>query len=368
MSEKKHLYYFDFLRLLAAFGVVYMHAAAGALRGTMTIGWQGMNLLTSFFFTAVPLFMMLSGYLLLSSERTTDIGLLLKKRLPRLLVPLLTWTVVVVLYLMYRWEETTIAQFFTRLSTALHTPAWVHFWYMYTLAALYLIAPVLYGGLRGLNRKGHLFVLTLIGLISLKSMLQALLPAKLDVYLNIDLLNKITFFDGHLATFILGYYLGNLKRKIPNRWLVGASVLLLGVIVCGTAWLSRAHGGYDAQFQNQSAGFEVLLAGCIFLLFKQNGNRDTRFFKVFPVVPLTYAIYFMHNILLGVMLEQHPAQTLWDTVWMSAVNFLVCYLVTKTVASVKPICYLFTGISYQEACNSCNWVYTFKRVFKKAGT
>lgn len=368
MPEKKHLYYFDFLRFFAAFGVVYMHAAAGALRGEINLQWQGMNLLTSLAFTAVPLFMMMSGYLLLSSERTTDISLLLKKRLPRLLLPLLTWTVIAILYIMYRWEETTLLQFTNRLLPTLHTPIWVHFWYMYTLVALYLIAPILRGGLQALDRKGHIFVLVLVGLVSLKTILQTLLPARFDAYLNIDIINKLTFFDGHLATFILGFYLGSMKRKIPNGWLAGAGVLLLGIITCGTAYLSASHGTYDAQFQNQSSGFEVLLAACVFLFFKQNCNREGKLFRWFSVVPLTYAIYFMHNILLGIMLEQHPATTLWETVWMSVVNFVVCYLVIKTVATVKPLCYLVTGIPFKEACNSCNWVYTYKRILKKAST
>lgn len=366
MSEKKHLHYFDFLRLMAAFCVVYMHAAAGALRGEINLQWQGINLITSFSFTAVPLFMMMSGYLLLSGERTSDIGLLLKKRLPRLLVPLLTWTVIAVLYIMYRWGETSPLQFLNRLLPALNTPIWVHFWYMYTLLALYLIAPILRGGLQALDRKGHIFVLSLVGLVSLKTVLQTLLPARFDAYLDIDIINKLTFFDGHLATFILGYYLGSVKRKIPNGWLVGAGVALLCIITCGTAYLSASHGTYDAQFQNQSSGFEVLLAACLFLFFKQNCNRETKLFRLFPVVPLTYAIYFMHNILLGIMLEQHPVTTLWETVWVSAVNFMICFLVTKTAATVKPLCYLITGMSYKEACNSCNWVYTFKRVLKKA--
>lgn len=365
MSEKKHLYYFDFLRLIAAVCVIYMHAAAGPLRGEINAGWQAMNVLTSFSFTAVPLFMMMSGYLLLSSERTPDVGVLLKKRLPRLLVPLLAWTVIAILYLMYRWGETSPAQFLSRLAAALDTPVWVHFWYMYTLVALYLIAPVLCGGLRALDRKGHLFVLTLIGLVSLKTILQVLLPARFDAYLNIDLIEQITFFDGHLATFVLGYYLGSLKRRIPNGFLIAASLLLLGVIIGGTACLSLSHGGYDAQFQNQSSGFEVLLAACIFLLFKQNCNRPTRLFRVFPAVPLTYGIYFMHNILLGIMLENNPAVTFGDTLGATALNFAICYLVLKTAATVKPLCFVITGISYKEACESCNWVYTFRRVFRR---
>ncbi len=365
MSERKHLYYFDILRIVAALGVVFMHVAAQPLRGGINGEWQVLNLLTSLSFTAVPLFMMMSGYLLLSGERTADVSLLLKKRLPRLLVPLLFWTVVVVLYLMYRWGETTAAQFFNRLLPALHQPAWIHFWYMYTLAALYVLSPVLNAALKNLDRKGHQLVLGIIGLITLKAVLTAFFPRWSATYLNIDLLNKLTFFDGHLATFILGYYLGRSKRRIPNGVLVSGAVALLGVITVGTAFASTASGGYDARFQTQSAGLEVLLAACLFLLFKQTCNRPCKVLERFPVVPLTYAIYFMHNIVVGIMQEQHPTVTLWETVWMTAANVVLCYLATKTAATVPVLCYAATGLTFGEACRSCNWIYTFKRCFRK---
>ena len=366
MSEKKHLYYFDYMRILAAVGVVFMHVAAQPLRGVMGGEWQVLNVLTSLAFTAVPFFMMMSGYLLLSGERTADISLLLKKRLPRLLVPLLFWTLVVVFYLMYRWHETTFAEFWARFLPALHKPAWIHFWYMYTLVALYVISPVLSVALRNLNRQGHLFVLSIIGLITLKAVLVAFFPQWSATYLNIDLLNKLTFFDGHLATFILGYYLGKSDRRIPNGALLLGAFALLAVITVGTSLASASAGGYDPRFQTQSAGLEVLLAACLFMFFKQTCNRPRKVLSRVPVVPLTYAIYFMHNILVGIMQEQHPTVTLWETLWMTAVNFVICYFVTKTAATVPGLCYAVTGLSFKEACRSCNWVYTFKRIFQKA--
>lgn len=366
MSEKKHLYYFDYMRILAAFGVVFMHVAAQPLRGSINGEWQVLNVLTSLAFTAVPFFMMMSGYLLLSGERTADVSLLLKKRLPRLLVPLMFWTVMVVFYLMYRWQDYTLTGFVTRLLPALHQPAWIHFWYMYTLLALYVISPVLSVALRNLDRKGHLFVLGIIGLITLKAVLTAFFPDWSATYLNIDLLNKLTFFDGHLATFILGYYLGKSDRRIPNVALGLGALVLLAVITVGTAFASSAAGGYDPRFQTQSAGLEVLLAACLFLLFKQRANRSTKLLSWVPVVPLTYAIYFMHNILVGIMQEQHPTVTLADTLQMTAVNFIICYFVTKTAATVPVLCYAVTGLSFKEACRSCNWIYTFKRIFQKA--
>ena len=360
--EKSHVHYFDYLRLMAAIGVVYMHTAASPLRGGIDPGWHGMNILTSLAFTAVPLFFMMSGYLLLTSEKTADISYLLKKRLPHLLVPLAGWTVVAVLWRAVLDSNFSLHSVLGGLLSALHTPAWVHFWYMYTLIALYVISPILYGGLRVLDKNGHIFLFSLCCLVSVQAIVQILFPA---TAIHIDLIDKLGIYGGCVALFLLGYYLGKLERKIPNWMLGSAALVTLTVIILGTWQRSAQAGQYDAAFQSQGAGFEVVLAACIFLLFKQNCNRPGKFFQAVAVTPLSLPIYLMHGISLSMLEGKVLITTFWDTLWVTAVNCLLCSFVMKTVASIKPLCYLATGMSYQKACDSCNWVYTFRKLKNK---
>lgn len=362
-TEDGHIHYFDALRFLASFSVIYMHTAAGPLRQSFSLDWEWMNLCTSFAFTAVPLFLMMSGYLLLSGKKTSDISILLKKRLPRLVIPLIGWTVVAALWNLYSQNMLTLQAFFDLMIQAISGPITVHFWYMYTLIALYALSPILYGGLHALDRKGHIYVLILIALITLKVMITAVLPDSLDKYVALDLLTKLQLFGGHLCTFVLGYYLGKLRKKIPNWVLVGLMVVLLTIIVLGTRTLSFSNGGYTQTFQNQSAGFEVVLAACIFLFFKQNISKPSKFFQAVPIVPLSFSIYLMHNILLSILhsIGMNPP-TFLGTLGMAVLNFLICFVVLKTVATIKPLCYLATGMTYSDACQSCNWIYTYHRL------
>ena len=87
MNERAHVEYFDWLRIIAALSVIFMHTAAGPLRAGINTGWHLLNVCTSLAFTAVPLFFMMSGYLLMTSRKTADISVLLRHRLPRLVVP-----------------------------------------------------------------------------------------------------------------------------------------------------------------------------------------------------------------------------------------------------------------------------------------
>ena len=107
----------------------------------------------------------------------------------------------------------------------------------------------------------------------------------------------------------------------------------------------------------------VTLAGCIFLLCKQTLNRPSRVLRAVPVIPLSLGIYFVHNILLSVMGHYwFDFVTFKDTVVMTALNFVLSYLIIKTLATVRPLCFAATGMSWRDACASCNWVYTFRRL------
>ncbi len=363
---KKHVYYFDSLRFMAAISVIYMHVAANPLRGTVNAHWQGMNILTSFAFTAVPLFFMMSGYLLLNDEKTTDISVLCKKRLPRLILPLITWTVIAVLWKLQFRLGFSLRGLYDGLVGALREPAWIHFWYMYALIALYILSPLVYHALKSLSKKGHILVFTLICLLNLKTMLSVLLPQSLKPLVQIQILDRLSLMDGILPIFLLGYYLGNLKKKIPNILLISIALSVFALIVLGTYRYTVNKGQFDSTFMNQLSGFEILLASCVFLLFKQNGNKDRKFFRHVPVIPLSLPIYLMHNILLATMQMKIQVITFWDTVYVTVLNYLICFLVIKTVATFKPLCYIVTGIPYKTACETCNWVCTYKKLFHKA--
>lgn len=364
MEEKtgSHVYYLDDIRLFACISVIYMHVAAAPLRMEICADWHIINVFTCLGFTAVPLFFMVSGYLLLSGSKARDISLLFRKRLPRLVVPLAGWSVVAILWTMILTDQRSAAYFLESLASVGTKPAYVHLWYIYTLTAMYMIAPVLCGGLQSLDRKGHVYVLAIILLLNLNTALRTLLPHSFGRLPELDILRKLTFFDGHLCAFLLGFYLGNTRKRIPNGILLLLAAGLLSVMIWGTWQRSVQNGGYTDTFQNQSSGFSVLLAGVLFLLFKQTCDRPRKWLTHSAVIPLSLGIYFMHNIFLSMMQGIRNTITFPDTVLFTVINIAGCVLVLKTVATIRPLCYLATGMTFQQACESCNWIYTIRRI------
>ena len=366
MKQNRHIHYLDYLRVFAALCVVWMHTAAPGLRAGVTRGWHLMNLVTSLAFTAVPLFFMISGFLLLSDEKTVRTDVLLKRRLPRLFWPLLCWTLVVALWHCYQFSAFHLSYIVEQLVSTLYNPILIPFWFMYTLLAIYLISPLLRGGVTAVGREGGRVVLCIAAVVSLRAMVLPFLPDEWQHWLNVDILNKLRAWGGYLLLFLLGWYLGNLERKIDNRLLIAVAVVCYAVIVVGTWRRTVDHGEYDALFQDQSAGFEVILAVCLFLLAKQNLDRPWKPLQRSGLVPLLLPVYFLHAVLLtmfnhiGINPMRTPA-----IAGATLLNFLLCWLIAKTLASFRWTCYPFTGMPYDRACQSCNWTWTARRWKKR---
>ena len=363
--DSKHVYYFDYLRLIAAFCVVYMHVAASPLRNPITLGWQLNNAVVSFSFCAVPLFFMMSGYLILSSRKTSDVGILLKKRLPHLLVPLAFWTVTYAVFDNYLAGTLSFSSIKDVLINSVSNPAEVHLWYMYTLIAIYAVSPILFGGVKSLDGKGRKYIFVLISAVTVLSMVNILLSAFSLRTVRIDLFSKLMIFGGDLVIFVLGYFLGSTKIRIPNFCLIIFTVAVFSAITVGTHFVSASANEYSQLFQSQHEGFEVALAAGIFLLFKQNFNKPSRILKAVPIVPLTMSIYFSHLVFIYLAYRLGITNTGFKTtILMVLCVFIISYLFSKTAATIKPLCFLITGLRYKEACETCNWIYTYINIKK----
>ncbi len=361
---REHVWCFDYLRSIALFFVIFMHVAAGPMRIGISTGWHVLNLCVSIAFTAVPLFFMMSGYLLMTDERTSDVSFLLKDRLPKLVVTLVAWTVIAAAW--SSWiNEYDMSLFAENLADALHKPAWVHLWYMYTLIGLYLISPMLYAAIHGMNDAGRKYLLALAIIICLQGFIYAAVPGSMRPDAQLEFANDLKFFGGHITSFILGYYLGIIKKRISNALLILAALLDTAFITLGTWRETVSAGEYSGIFQSQSSGPEIFLAACIFIFFKQNFNRDSRVRRaVSPLVSLSLGIYLIHNFLLSYMhVYIWRGESARHVLPVTAAILVISYIITKTLATVPVISYAFAGLPFRSACNSCNWVFTFRKIF-----
>lgn len=195
---KNRVYELDILRVLACLMVICMHAPYPKE------GANGLFLSTLSYFTApcIGLFFMVSGALLLPVR--TDTKTFLGKRLSKVVVPTLVWTVVYVVYNIIMGKDENWIQ--TIVSIPFSAQGHGVLWFMYTLIGLYLLAPVMSRWLEKASKREVEFYL-LLWLISLCYPI-----LKLFLKIQDGAENILYYFSGYAGYFLLGYYM----RKYPQ--------------------------------------------------------------------------------------------------------------------------------------------------------
>jgi len=135
----------DLVRAVAIGLVVLLHTAAvlarhGPGRGAAAF-WAG-NILDSLARPAVPLFVLLTGWMLLApARREESIGRFLWRRLGKVGLPLVVWSLVAFWWVAVRDHRAVNWAGFPR--QLLNGPVFYHLWYVYVLIGLYLVIPIL---------------------------------------------------------------------------------------------------------------------------------------------------------------------------------------------------------------------------------
>lgn len=360
MKERRLDY--DVLRVFSMLGVIYLHTAAVALRGLDNAPlWNFSNLLACLFTPAVPLFFMMSGALLLREEKTADLGFLFRRRLPKILVPYLAWTALVLLYQVFTGQGDTAL---TSLSRLLNNGVAVPYWFLYALVPLYLLSPFLKRMADHLDgAHWHymmaLWVILTLGLNTIRSFVP---PEWLLTFTEHWTLN-INIVGGYLGYFLLGAYLERLEHLPSRKVLAFMTLFLWGFATLGTCWDTYAHAAYSSRFTDYLSLFTMALATSIFLLAKTCLRGKAYRGKLLPCLAgLSFGVYLIHPLALGmggliwgklVTSSTIPVTILQQTLYYLAIS-LFCILACLALSSVKPLCFLFTGQRFDSACKSSN--------------
>lgn len=182
-------YSLDIIRVIACLMIVLMHSPMPGL-GTSGVVLCGISYLTA---PAIGLFFMVSGALLLKKdmERSLDTRNFFRKRFSKIIMPVVFWSLV-------GWGLELCGVNNAELSIL---------WFMYSLAGVYLLTPVLSRWLSIADVKEVEFYL-LLWLVTL------FVPfAKRFIPVNESDTSWLYYFHGYVGYYVLGFYLQNYKGK-----------------------------------------------------------------------------------------------------------------------------------------------------------
>jgi len=295
----------DLIRTVAIILVILLHASIEPNPSLSQMSPEGVqlwwvsNIYNSISRAAVPLFVMLTGALLLHPTKTDEsLSVFFKKRWNRIGIPVLFWGVIFFLYdFSIKGQELT----FTHVLQGVLAGPYMHFWYVYLLVGLYLITPlirVLVVHADWIIIKYFLIIWFVgTGIVSLLTLSSEISLQAIWFDTNVFILTGI------VGYFVLGAYL--------TRFRVRSTILYLGLIVSsvftivGTYFVISTLGEAYSQFFFTAISFNVITGSIsLFLIMGAVPNRAIeikipRGAKILKVISEnTLPIYLFHIIVL----------------------------------------------------------------------
>ena len=328
IQPQKRIIWLDVLRLVALLMVIAGHSVdmynATPQEDPMNGFWGAF--IGSLMRPSVPLFAMMTGLLLLPVRESA--GDFYRRRIPRVLVPMVIWSAIYylvpwltgvmgmdlsVVSILYPFEFSPSQDF----GDALHNIAMIpfafngyttHMWYIYMLIGLYLIMPFFSAWIEKNDR-------TLVRTFIIMWCCSLMLPY-LSQILSPDLFGRCAwnefgtfyYFAGFAGYLLLGHLLGK-GNPLPSRKIIamGAMLYFAGYIITYTGFSSMiVQYSYEQEpeliemFWQFCSPNVALMAIGMFLAAQRVKIHSERVQRALAnITKCGFGIYLMHYILLG---------------------------------------------------------------------
>jgi surface polysaccharide O-acyltransferase-like enzyme len=309
-TASRPLNWADRLRNLATVMVIGIHTAGSYAQEHTdydTSAWWAANLWDSLCRPAVPIFIMLSGFLLLG--KNYPLGDFLKRRFSRVVIPALFWMIIYSIYnyLSHNDPDTIQKALLYMVENHVH----YHLWFIYLIVGLYLTYPILHPWVASARDRDfiYFFIVCMLG-----TWIYKILAQFFDIHLGL----YFELFTNQAGTFVLGYYLGNKlpsdhQENLPNphispwRWntrqltWLALVLILLGTTVTavGTWWGSLAYGGKFFPYFYDYLTPNVGIATIGWFLLAQLTFQARPLYEVEKAyAAASFGIYFVHVMVL----------------------------------------------------------------------
>ena len=306
----------DILRLLAITMIVLMHSP---LPDGNSPGWllSGISYLTA---PGIGLFFMVSGALLLRNKLSQKE--FLKRRFSKILWPTLVWSVFY-LALKYWSEPPTAAEATTEvLSIPLTAQGHGVLWFMYTLAGLYLLTPILS---QWLQRAGKREVLFYLGLWAVTLTYPYLKFFGLKV--NDSDTGILYYFSGYAGYYLLGFWLSEYVRLSRMKWLI-VTALSCAAVVSAPAGLLLSGREFDFYQLLWYLSLPVALMALLWWLLLHRFNIKSLPDWVTRLSQLSFGVYLIHIFVMRWLLWPLP----WVQALSGPVEIVVVTIGTMTIS------------------------------------
>ena len=340
----KRYFGIDLIRVVACFLVMQTHAGeiyyiednGDLIRNEKNI-WPG--IFNSLARVCVPLFVMISGYLLLPMK--TDYSTFLKKRFTRVSFPFIAFCIFYDIYYYIRGVIDVktmlinIPKIFINYGSELG-----HLWFMYMIMGVYLLIPIFSPWIKS-AKKEHFYFYFVIWLISSFSCYIHLAFPQIwgEVYWNNN--TVVQGFIGDFGYAVLGAFI-KLHLKEKNLYILGIILYLIGSGFTMFGFLYKREEAATCEEIEVTWKFDsinvVIATFGVFLLLRKVECKNEKVVKIFNDIALkSYGMYLIHIFFLQFFKYVFDAPNqfpLWCIFVIAILTFITSYLVIKALSYI----------------------------------
>ena len=353
----------DYIRVVACFLVMLVHASenfyaadSSGLAGNMSMLANGSNRFWVAFYdgfvgrTCVPLFMIVSAFLLVPMKPGVSMGAFYKKRFTRILPPMICFLLLYT-FLPLLWGGMSLEQSWADFKMLpFNFPSMAgHLWFMYPLISLYLIIPVVSPWLEKASAKEELCFLALFGVSTFIPWIHRFITPELWGECFWNGFTKLWYFSGYLGYLVMAHYIRyHLHWERRKRAVVGALCFLVGAAFTGWSFWHMGTPGQLIETPLLEWSWEfctpnVLLASFgAFLLFSCI-ERKSAPAAVSGIARLSFGMYLMHMFFLAPIARlfiggsaAEPLVPVYLAIPCIALCTFICTAVTTKLISLIP--------------------------------
>ncbi len=247
-AAKPRLLDLDFMRVMATLAVIAIHSSAALVlnRPVTDKTWLIGNFVDSFARWSVPLFVIISGALLINGKALAAPRLFLQRRLTRILVPLAAWIIIYAALAVFVWGD-PFNFGMIMFNIVAGNPAPGHLYFLLLIAGLYVITPLIALVVQNISRR-TLWRST-IAILVFTCAWHAL---EVFVLRGGPPLNILTQWVPYVGYYMLGYLLHTSTPRSSTKQLAlgffggGLAIALISYLM--TRWLGTGLGLYFYNF------------------------------------------------------------------------------------------------------------------------
>ena len=337
---KKNCFYLSFLRVIGCIAVVVLHLAASetliyqnVLTGSQTFG---MTLVYNLMMWAVPVFVMVSGALLLDPEKDITIRKIFTSYIKRILIALVSFSLIFRIFDMVMDHEAfTVSGILKGLLNAFTGNGWSHMWYLYLIIGLYLILPALRAVTKSCSVK-ELKYLLIVGFVVISALpLTRLFGISSSFYIHVNTIYPFYF--------LLGYMLQKDMIRIDRR--AAAALMAIGAagITCGTYFGLKGSIQNPTVLTGYASPFVAMLAAGVFVLAKDvKEGSDSITSMMLSIDRCSFGIYLTHMVFVRLLLRYQRVNLFDYSIWLSmqisaVIIFLASFALVYVYCCIKSI-------------------------------